>query len=63
MKKGGLRHSKEFEGKGYELSRFTNDDTRRIGNDEIYKYYAAKDGMLKEKFTDLVEAAKWIEFR
>ena len=59
-----LKHSKEFEEKGYELCRFTNDDTRRIDSDgEVYKYYAVRDGMIKAKFYGLQEAAQWIEFK
>lgn len=56
-----LRHAKKFEAYGYNLEKFGYGDTRRIGPDRNYKYYAAKDGQITKKFEDSAEAGQWIE--
>ena len=59
-----LRHEKRFESKGYNLEKFLNSDTRRIESDgTIYKYYAAQDGRIVEKFENSADAGQWIEVK
>ena len=62
-RKGQRQYQTEFENKGHSLEKFVTSDTRRIGPDCIYKYYAAKDGRLVEKFEDIKDAGLWIEFK
>jgi hypothetical protein len=54
---------KEFKEKGYTLERFQSGDTRRIGNEENYRWYASRGGMLAKKFISLEDARTWIEFK
>lgn len=59
-----LQHSKEFAAKGYNLERFTSDDTQQIGPEgEVFKFYAAKEGFLVAKFETIKDASQWIEFK
>ena len=48
---------------GYELRKFNGDDTRRIVNHEIMKYYVSKGGQLVEVFEDYSSAGEWLEHR
>lgn len=63
-RKGQRQYQTEFQGKGFTLSKFMESDTRRIGSEgEVFKYYAAMDDRLIEKFEGIKDAGQWIEFK
>lgn len=62
-----MKYSKQFADKGYSLSKFSGSDTRRDDPAsesfaDHFRYYAALDGVLVEKFKRLADAGQWIQF-